>query len=95
VIERHITFDVLADRTDAFERFFVDRYLPALTASPGFIRAELLRELEAPTRYQMVLRFASAEDAVTWRTSAEHEALQPDLVALHSGMTIQPYAVVA
>ena len=57
MIERHITFNVHPDRTDAFEQFFADDVPPAMAASPGFVRADLLREADSPTRYQMVLRF--------------------------------------
>ena len=45
MIERHITFNVHADRTDAFERFFTDQYGPTMAKAPGFVRVELLREI--------------------------------------------------
>ena len=95
MIERHITFDVLPDRADAFERYFTERYRPPMAASPGFISAHLLRETEDATRYQMVLRFEDAESSAGWRTSDVHRALQPDLESLHSGMGVQAYEVVA
>jgi antibiotic biosynthesis monooxygenase (ABM) superfamily enzyme len=91
MIERHITFQVHPDRTADFERFFADQYRPAMAKSPGFVKAELLREAESRSRYHMVLRFADADGAVAWRTSEVHQALQPALTALHSGMEIQGY----
>lgn len=94
MIERHITFNVHPDRTADFERFFSGEYRPAMEPSPGFIRAELLRETESPSRYQMVLRFADADSAAGWRTSEVHQALQPGLNALHDGMEIQAYEIV-
>ena len=94
MIERHITFDVLPDRTADFERFFADEYRPAMARSAGFVRSELLRELEAPTRYVMVLRFEDLDGAAGWRTSPVHEGLQPALRALHAGSAVQPYEVV-
>ena len=55
MIERHITFNVHPDRTEAFERFFADAYAPTMAKAPGFVRVELLREVDSATRYQMVL----------------------------------------
>jgi antibiotic biosynthesis monooxygenase (ABM) superfamily enzyme len=94
MIERHITFNVHPDRTGEFERFFADDYGPAMATSPGFVKAELLREAESETRYQMVLRFEDADSAAGWRTSAVHGALQPALRALYAENEIQAYEVV-
>lgn len=95
MIERHITFNVHADQTVAFEQFFAERYGPTMAKAPGFVRVELLRELDSPTRYQMVLRWEDAESAAGWRTSDVHQVLQPALTALFSDNEIQGYAVIA
>jgi len=95
VLERHITFNVHPDKTDEFERFFREDYRPPMSESPGFVQAELLREVDSPTRYQMVLRFEDADSAAAWRTSPVHEALQPALKALFSSNEIQGYDVIA
>jgi heme-degrading monooxygenase HmoA len=95
VIERHITFNVHSDRAAAFERFFAERYRPAMSQAPGFVRVELLRELDQPARYQMMLRWQDADAAVSWRTSPVHEALQPELMSLFSTNEITGYDVVA
>ena len=95
MIERHITFDVHADRTDAFEAFFSTAYAPTMTKAPGFVRVDLLREMDHPTRYQMVLRWHDVESATGWRTSEAHTALQPALNELFSGNEIQAYDVIA
>ncbi|HTS15568.1 MAG TPA: antibiotic biosynthesis monooxygenase family protein [Candidatus Sulfotelmatobacter sp.] len=95
MIERHITFTVPPEHADAFERFFAERYRPAMAASPGFVRVDLLREAEQATRYQMVLRFADLEASVGWRTSPVHQGLQPDLQALTTSSEVQAYEVVA
>ena len=95
MIERHITFNVHPDRTADFERFFTDRYRPAMAESPGFIRVELLREAEQPTRYQMMLRFEDADTAAGWRTSPVHQNLQPGLSELFSTNEIVGYEVVS
>jgi heme-degrading monooxygenase HmoA len=94
MIERHVTFDVLPERTGDFERFFSDQYLPAVQRMPGLIECLLLRETENPLRYQMVFRWQSADDAVAWRTSDVHQALQPTLGAMNSSMTIVAYSSV-
>ena len=54
MIERHITFNVHPDKTGAFERLFSDEYGPTMAKSRGFVKVELLREAENPTRYQMM-----------------------------------------
>jgi antibiotic biosynthesis monooxygenase (ABM) superfamily enzyme len=94
VIERHITFNVHPDKTAAFEQFIADEYGPAMAALPGFVKIELLREAESPTRYQMVFRFEDGDRAAGWRTSEVHQALQPALSQLHAGMEIQGYVVI-
>ena len=95
MIERHVTFDVLPDRTTEFERFFAEQYRPPVLKMPGLIECLLLRESDNPLRYQIVFRWGTADDAVAWRTSEIHQALQPALGALHSGMTIVAYQKVA
>ena len=94
MIERHITFNVHPDRTEAFQRFFADQYAPTMAKAPGFVRIELLREADSTTRYQMSFRFEDGETAAGWRTSEVHQALQPALAALHSGTEIQGYVVI-
>ena len=94
MIERHLTFNVLEGHAADFEALFATRYRPAMSKSPGFVDVRLLRELVQTGRYQMVLRFESVDAATGWRTSAEHQALQPDLNALHTGMDVAAYEVV-
>jgi antibiotic biosynthesis monooxygenase (ABM) superfamily enzyme len=95
VIERHITFNVHPDRTADFERFFTETYRPPALAMPGVIECSLLRESENATRYQMIFRWETADNAVAWRVSEIHQGLQPALEALHGGMEITAYVKVA
>lgn len=95
MIERHITFNVHPELTERFERFFADEYRPAMSRSAGFVRCELLRETDSPTRYQMTFRFDDQATAAAWRTSEVHQALQPALLALYSDNEIQGYEVIA
>jgi heme-degrading monooxygenase HmoA len=94
MIERHISFAVLPERTAEFERFVAEQYRPPVLEMPGLLECSLLREAEHADRYQMVFRWATAEDAVAWRASEVHQALQPALNALHSGMEIVAYVKV-
>lgn len=95
MIERHVTFDVLPDKTGEFEQVFTDEYRPAMRRMPGFIKVELLREQENPAKYHMVIRFASLEEAAAWRNSSAHQALSPKLKALYSSSQLQVYEVMA
>lgn len=95
MIERHITCNIQPDRTAAFEAFFAGEYAPTMAKAPGFVKVALLRELDDPTRYQMVLRFDDAESAAGWRTSAAHQALQPALTGLYADNEIQIQAYTA
>jgi heme-degrading monooxygenase HmoA len=94
MIERHITFRVPAANAGAFERFFDEAYRPAMAEAPGYLRVELLREIDDPTRYQMTLRFSDLDSAAGWRTSERHRALQPALGALHEGSEVVAYHVI-
>ncbi|HEY3333887.1 MAG TPA: antibiotic biosynthesis monooxygenase [Candidatus Limnocylindrales bacterium] len=95
MIERHISFDVLPDQTEAFERFITEHYRPPVLEMPGLIECSLLREADSATRYQLVFRWEAPEDAVAWRVSHVHQGLQPALNALHDGMVIVAYTKVA
>jgi len=95
MIERHISFAVPPDKAAEFERFFVEDYRPPVLEMPGLIECSLLREAQDADRYQMVFRWETAENAVAWRVSDAHVALQPALGALHGGMEIVAYAKVA
>jgi len=95
MIERHVTFDVLPDKAEEFERLFVDEYRLAMARMPGFIKVELLREQENLAKYQMVIRFTSLEEAAAWRNSSAHQALSPKLKALYSASQLQVYDVLA
>ena len=95
MIERHVTFNVLPDSIQDFEKFFSQKYRPAMALMPGFVRVELLREQENPTQYQMVIRFESPETAAGWRSSDVHQALKPEFKALYQGSTLKVYDVVA
>ena len=95
MIERHITFNLHPERTVEFERFFRAEYAPAMSASDGFVAVGLLREVERPSRYQMVMRWRDGEAAAGWRTSEVHQAMQPALTALYSDNEIVAYEVIA
>lgn len=95
MIERHITFSVHPGKGEEFERFLTTEYVPEMVKSPGFVRVDLLREADQPSRYQMVMRWQDGDAAAGWRTSPVHQGLQPALNALHSGMEIAVYEVVA
>jgi heme-degrading monooxygenase HmoA len=95
VIERHVTFHVLAEKTEDFERFFIDKYRPAMASTPGFIKAELLKSTENPQDMQMVLRFESDEAAANWRASQSHADLKPGLKSLYEGSEVKVFELLA
>ena len=95
MIERHVTFNVLPGKEQAFEHLFIEEYKPAMSSMPGFVRVELLRDQEDPTQYQMAIRFESLETAANWRNSKQHQALQPKIKALYNGSSLKVYDVVA
>ena len=95
MIERHVTFSVLADKCAEFEAFFAQKYRPGMSTMGGFVKVELLREAEQTSEYQMVIRFESAEAAADWRNSAVHKSLQPEFKSLYSESKLQVYDVIA
>jgi heme-degrading monooxygenase HmoA len=95
MIERHVTFNVLPEKTKEFEELFTNEYQPAMAAMPGFVKVDLLCEQEDPTQYQMVIRFESLETAAGWRTSDAHIALKPKIKALYEGSKLRVYDVIA
>lgn len=95
MIERHVTFEVNSGKEAAFEDFFREKYSLAMSRQPGFVSVSLLREKEAPSRYQMLIRFESLEAASGWRDSSEHKALSPDIKTLYSSSNVEVYEVIA
>ncbi len=64
MIERRAAFNVQPDRAQDWEELFVAEYRPAAASSPGFVRADLLREQEDPPQYQnMIIWLESMETA--------------------------------
>lgn len=94
MIERHVTFQLIQGKEQEFERFFSAEYLPAMSAQPGFVRAELLREQDKRENYKMCLRFQSVEAAANWRDTDAHKRLSPKLKSLHAGSTLIVYDVI-
>lgn len=95
MIERHVLFDVLPERAAEFEVFFIQEYRPAMSATPGFIQAHLLRVQDEQAHYMMVLRFDSSASASLWRASQAHQALKPKLSSFHRGSTVTVFDVIA
>ena len=95
MIERHVTFDVVPGKEQAFEDLFQSSYSAAMSRQPGFVAVSLVREQDTPTRYQMVIRFDTLANAAAWRDSADHKALSPQMKALYSASTVVVYSVVA
>ena len=93
--ERHVSFNVHPDKKAEFERMFLDEYRPAMAGMPGFRRVELLCRADEPLRYQMTIRFESAETSAAWRSSPQHEMLKPRLKALYSDSEVQTFDVIA
>lgn len=94
MIERHVTFHVLPTKTQEFARFFEEEYRPAMAKTPGFVRAELFKDMSEERDYVMVLRFESLEAAAAWRASEMHEALKPHLKSLYDGSELLVLAAV-
>lgn len=95
MIERHVTFNVHADKAGEFVRLFVEEYRPAMSSTPGFVKVELLSDQEQPVRYRMVIRFETAEAAAAWRNSAAHQSLQPKIKSLYQNSELQVFEVIA
>ena len=95
MIERHVTFEVIPSKEHAFEELVRTKYSKAMASQPGFVSVGLLREKEQPTRYQMVIRFESLETAASWRDSADHRELSPQIKALYTTSSVVVYDVVA
>jgi heme-degrading monooxygenase HmoA len=94
-IERHVTFHILPDDVEDFEIFFEQEYRPAMEKTSGFVKAELLKDLENPHDLKMVLRFKTSDTAADWRASEAHTALKPRLKSMYSSSDLKVYEVIA
>ncbi len=94
MIERHVTFNVVPEKTTEFEQFFMHEYRPAMSSMAGFVKVALLRNQDQPSQYCMVISFDSTQNASAWRASAEHQALKPELSSLYHDSSLKVYEVV-
>lgn len=95
MIERHVNFSVIADKSQEFETFFKEKYRPAMKQSEGFVSVELLHEMEKPEIYQMVIRFRTLENAAAWRNSEAHKNLSPIIKTYYTSSEVTVYMVIA
>ncbi len=65
-----------------------------MSKMPGYVRAELLREQNVVNRYQMLIRFQSAEESDAWRSSPEHKSLSTKLKAFYKDSKVVTFKVV-
>ena len=95
MIERHITFSVHPDQTAEFERFFAESTGRRSSPCPASSSARSCARPSTPTATRWSSAGRRPSSAVAWRMSEVHQALQPALNALHSGMEIVAYSKVA
>jgi heme-degrading monooxygenase HmoA len=95
MIERHVNFEVIEEKSHQFEDFFNEQYRPAMMRSDGFVGVELIQELEKPTRYQMLIRFQSLDHAAAWRNSEAHKALSPTLKSFYTSSDVTVYKFIS
>ncbi len=95
MIERHVTFEVIPGKEAAFEELFRTKYRQAMGRQPGFVAVSLLKEKEAPARYQMTIRFTTLETAAAWRDSADHKELNPQMKANYTASSVVVFDVIA
>jgi heme-degrading monooxygenase HmoA len=85
---------MLPNRVDEFTRFFEEEYRPAMAETEGFLKAELLQDMEHDHDCMMVLRFESLDAAASWRASSLHEELKTPLKSLYDGSELKVFEVV-
>ena len=64
MIERHVTFDVLPSKEAEFESFVDSRYRPAMSKMPGFVKLDLLCEIDVPNCFKMIIRFGHGSSQI-------------------------------
>jgi heme-degrading monooxygenase HmoA len=94
MIERHVTFRVLPTKEQEFARFFEEEYRPAMAKTEGFLKAELLKDMDDAHDFTMILRFESLDAAAAWRSSDLHQELKPHLKSLYDGSKLKVFEMV-
>ena len=95
MIERHITF--ASSRTGRPTSSGSSRSATGRRSSrcPGSSSAASSARPSTPSATRWCSAGRTADQAVAWRVSPVHQALQPELNELHEGMEIVAYAKVA
>jgi heme-degrading monooxygenase HmoA len=81
VIVRQVTLKVPVDRQGEFTTFWRTEYREAMSRQPGVVGARLFKAADAGDELQMMLEFASEEQAAAWRATPDHARLGPRLKA--------------
>jgi heme-degrading monooxygenase HmoA len=81
VIVRQVTLKVPVDRQQEFTAFWRTEYREAMSRQPGFVGARLFKAADSADELQIMLEFASEEQAAAWRASPDHARLGPQLTA--------------
>lgn len=89
MIERHVTFRFLPTKEQEIARFFEEEYRPAMAKTEGFLKAELLKDMDHAQDFMMVLRFESIASAAARRSSGLHQGLKPQLKSLYDGSELK------
>lgn len=95
MIERHVNFEVIEEKSQQFEEFFKEQYRPAMMKSEGFVGVELIQEMEKPSRYQMLIRFENLDQAAAWRNSEAHKVLSPVLKGFYTSSDVTVYKFIS
>ncbi len=89
MIVREVSLQVAIDRQAEFVSFWKNEYREAMSRQPGFLAARLLKSTGSEDELQMMLEFATEEQAAQWRASPEHKRLGPRLKEFAPVLTVK------
>ncbi len=95
MIVRQVTLKVPVDRQEEFASFWRTEYREAMSRQPGFVGARLFKAADAADELQIMLEFASEEQAAAWRASPDHARLGPRLKAYSPVLALKVLSPVA
>ena len=87
----HIDIKVAGGKQEVLAQTWRGTFYPAVSAQPGFLRAELLQPVEDAAEYCIVLAFDQQSSQQSWVATDLHQQVWPQIAVHCEDFTVRPY----
>ena len=77
MVSLQINCEIIPGQRDDFVRIIRDKFIPAISKQPGFVRVSLLKKREEDLEFQISIVFETEELRQEWVKSPDHQKVWP------------------